>query len=329
MARSNNLFSPFKPKPWRPPIRSTHRYLRKGLLLLISLSLPLAAETSLWKISHGDSVLSLGGTIHILRESDYPLPAVYQWAFDRAGLIGFETDLRTIEDTSFRGRLLATARYPEGEDLGDHISPQAMQALRNRSRSAGIDLSTLLPFKPAVAMLSLMHLELRRLGVTANGVDEYFMRQADNRNKPILGLETGDQQIHFLTELGVGFESEFILHSLTEIQQLESMLDAMIEMWRSGDNARLEATFVTPLKQEYPGIYRALLLERNRNWVRQLEALLQTPEVELVLVGVAHLPGSDGLLEQLRLRGYLTEQLWNLPICPRDPQGNPLNPCLD
>ena len=37
----------------------------------------------------------------------------------------------------------------------------------------------------------------------------------------------------------------------------------------------------------YPGIYRSLLLERNRDWLRQLEALLRTNAVELVLVGVA------------------------------------------
>lgn len=298
-------------------------------MLLTFFSLPLAAETSLWKISHGDSTLYLGGTIHVLREADYPLPAVYQWAFDEADIIGFETDLRTIEDPNFQARLLAAARYPEGEDLSTHISARALQALGKRSQKAGIDPSALLPYKPAVAMLSLMHQELRRLGVTASGVDEYFMRQADALEKPIFGLETGDQQIRFLAELGVGLESEFILHSLIEIEQLETMLGEMIGMWRNGDNPRLEATFVTPLKQDYPGIYRSLLLERNQDWVTQLEALLQTSEVELVLVGVAHLPGTDGVLNQLRLRGYATEQLPDPVDCPAGQRTSAFHPCVD
>ncbi len=298
-------------------------------MLLTVFSLPSVAETSLWKISRGDSTLYLGGTIHVLRESDYPLPTAYQRAFDEAGIIGFETDLRTIQDATFQSRLLAAARYPDGEDLSTHLSARALQALRSWSQKANIDLAALLPFKPAVAMLSLMHLELRRLGVTARGVDEYFMRQAETQGKPILGLETGDQQIRFLAELGMGFESEFILHSLAEIEQLESMLVTMISMWRNGDNDGLEDTFVTPLQQEYPGIYRSLLLERNRNWVPQLEALLQTSEIELVLVGVAHLPGADGLLNQLRVRGYAIEQLADTTNCPGAPSGSPLHPCVD
>jgi uncharacterized protein YbaP (TraB family) len=299
------------------------------LLLLTVFSLPSAAETSLWKISGGDRTLYLGGTIHVLRESDYPLPTAYQRAFDEAGIIGFETDLRTIQDATFQSRLWAAARYPDGEDLSTHLSARARQALRSRSQKANIDLSALLPFKPAVVMLSLMHLELRRLGVTARGVDEYFMQQAETEGKPILGLESGDQQIRFLSELGVGFESEFVLHSLAEIEQLEPMLVEMIRMWRNGDNDGLEATFVTPLEQDYPGIYRSLLLERNRHWVPQLEALLQTSEVELVLVGVAHLPGVDGLLNQLRLRGYTVEQLPETANCPGGPADSPLHPCVD
>jgi uncharacterized protein YbaP (TraB family) len=127
----------------------------------------------------------------------------------------------------------------------------------------------------------------------------------------------------------VGFESEFVLHSLAEIEQLEPMLVEMIRMWRNGDNDGLEATFVTPLEQDYPGIYRSLLLERNRHWVPQLEALLQTSEVELVLVGVAHLPGVDGLLNQLRLRGYTVEQLPETANCPGGPADSPLHPCVD
>lgn len=289
------------------------------------LSLPLAAETSLWKVSQGDNILFLGGTIHVLRESDYPLPDAYQWAYDQASIIGFETDLRTITDTTFQTRLLAAARYPAGEDLSDHVSIEALQALQSQSEKAGINPAVLLPYKPAVAMFSLMRLELSRLGVTAGGVDEYFMLKADAQDKPIIGLETGDQQIQFLTELGVGFESEFILHSLTEIEQLESMLHQMIGMWRSGDNARLEATFVTPLQQDYPGIYRSLLLERNRDWVRQLEALLETTAVELVLVGVAHLPGNDGLLNQLQRRGYEVEQVQDTA----DRAGDPFHPRVD
>lgn len=280
-----------------------------ALLVLSGLSLSANAETSLWKISNKDSELFLGGTIHVLRDSDYPLPAAYQQAFEQAGLLGIETDLRDIENATFQQQLLAATRYPNGESLSDHLSAEALQALQDQCDKAGFDPASLLPYKPAIAMLSLMHHELNRLGVTAVGVDEYFMRQASAVDKPIMGLETAGQQLEFLADMGVGVESEFILHSIADIEQLESMLQEMVALWRSGDSARLEELFVTPLKQGYPAIYRSILLQRNQDWLRQIEAMLETPERELVLVGVAHFPGNDGLLHQLQLRGYTVEQL--------------------
>jgi uncharacterized protein YbaP (TraB family) len=53
----------------------------------------LYGETSVWKISSGDNVLYLGGTIHVLRESDYPLPEPFDAAFEQSDNIVFETSV--------------------------------------------------------------------------------------------------------------------------------------------------------------------------------------------------------------------------------------------
>jgi uncharacterized protein YbaP (TraB family) len=48
-------------------------------------------QTSVWKISNGNNVLYIGGTIHVLRESDYPLPEAFETAFENSTIIVFET----------------------------------------------------------------------------------------------------------------------------------------------------------------------------------------------------------------------------------------------
>ncbi len=59
----------------------------------------LYAETSVWKISKGDAITYLGGTVHILRESDYPLPEAFNEAFEQSSTIVFEiTDSNDILD---------------------------------------------------------------------------------------------------------------------------------------------------------------------------------------------------------------------------------------
>jgi uncharacterized protein YbaP (TraB family) len=49
------------------------------------------SETSLWKISNGKNTLYLGGTVHILRESDYPLPEAFNDVFEKSNIIVFES----------------------------------------------------------------------------------------------------------------------------------------------------------------------------------------------------------------------------------------------
>lgn len=286
-----------------------NRWPQIAAVLLLSLSsLGSLADTSLWKVSRDSHVLYLGGTIHVLRASDYPLPQAYQRAFDSASIVAFETDLRQINSSRFQQLLMSKARYPEGENLADYLSVEALQALQKYCDDSGISIEALLPYKPALAMLTMLSVELARHDITGSGVDNYFLQRADTSGKAILGLESAEQQLDFIVSMGRGQESEFILHSLQDLEQLNALLEQMIDAWRSGDTSSLDQLFVAPLAQQYPDMYQSMLLERNQAWLPKIEELLQTDATELVLVGVAHLVGDDGLLQQLTLRGYKIEQ---------------------
>jgi uncharacterized protein YbaP (TraB family) len=58
------------------------------------------------------------------------------------------------------------------------------------------------------------------------------------------------------------------------------------------------------MKTDFPALYRSLVVDRNRAWLPKVEAYLRTHPKELVLVGVAHLVGEDGVVQGLRKRGY-------------------------
>jgi uncharacterized protein YbaP (TraB family) len=83
----------------------------------------------------------------------------------------------------------------------------------------------------------------------------------------------------------------------------------MNQAWRSGDLRRLEATSAIPLRDDFPAIYQALLVDRNNAWMPQIVAMSKTAEIEFILVGALHLVGSDGLLSMLSSRGYQITQL--------------------
>jgi uncharacterized protein YbaP (TraB family) len=81
--------------------------------------------------------------------------------------------------------------------------------------------------------------------------------------------------------------------------------------WRAGDTENLFISGIKPMMEDYPKVYRSLLVERNNNWLPKIERLIQQPEEKFILVGALHLIGQDGLLQQLKNRGYQVQQYKN------------------
>jgi hypothetical protein len=63
------------------------------------------------------------------------------------------------------------------------------------------------------------------------------------------------------------------------------------------------------MRAESPEIYDELIVQRNQNWMPELEKLMRSDPVEFVLVGAGHLAGKDGLIAALQARGCAVEQI--------------------
>jgi hypothetical protein len=55
--------------------------------------------------------------------------------------------------------------------------------------------------------------------------------------------------------------------------------------------------------QNFPRLYHALVTDRNRRWMPQIERLLKADQNYLVIVGALHLVGDGGLLQLARADG--------------------------
>nr|WP_232365178.1 TraB/GumN family protein [Salinimonas marina] len=83
----------------------------------------------------------------------------------------------------------------------------------------------------------------------------------------------------------------------------------MKDQWRAGDMQALHDTAMGDVAEQYPQVYDDLLVNRNHNWIPKIEAMMKSPEVELVLVGTLHMPGNEGVLALLKQKGYTLTQL--------------------
>ena len=81
-----------------------------------------------------------------------------------------------------------------------------------------------------------------------------------------------------------------------------------MKAWREG-NTDFLANTVHSEYRDFPAMADRLLGVRNRNWIPKLEQFLRSGQTYFVIVGVAHLGGSDGVLALLKSRGYNVQQL--------------------
>jgi len=280
-----------------------------GILLVLCACTFATAESSVWKAQNKDSIIYLGGTFHILRDSDFPLPSEFEKAYQASDRVAFETDMSAIQDPSTQQKILAKSMYSDGSTLASHLSPKAYKQLKSFCDANGVPLQALSKFKPGLVMTTLALLELTKLEVHHKGVDAFFYEQAQKDHKTINALESVDDQIDFLVSMADGMEDDFVLRSIEEMRSMSDFFEKMATAWRKGDVGSLEELMVSDLKKQQPLLYQRLIVDRNRSWLPFIDAQRKSPRPIFILVGAAHLVGPDGLIAELKKRGYRVNKL--------------------
>ncbi|MEM8564009.1 MAG: TraB/GumN family protein [Pseudomonadota bacterium] len=269
------------------------------------------AESSVWKVSSGSDYFYLGGTIHLLAADDYPLPKEFDSAYNDAQTIVLETDISAVNSPDFQAQLMAAMSYDDERTLASVLEPQVFKDLEQFMASRQIPSLGFFAIQPWGVMLLVTMMEYQRMGLLPGyGVDLHFNNRALADNKPILGLETAEEQLSFLASMGEVDPNMMVKNTLQDLERLPEFVDLMKASWRSGDlEALSEYGLVEQMKADAPELYATLISRRNDAWMAQLPGLLARNDVMFVLVGAMHLNGPDGMLNQLRERGYEVSQL--------------------
>jgi uncharacterized protein YbaP (TraB family) len=291
------------------PMESILRFCAVSVCMAVLSISPAIADTSVWSVRSGDNVIYLGGTVHLLRPGDYPLPDEFEEAYQASSELYFETDIAAMGDLSVQAQMLQQLTYSDDRSLRTVLSDEAYTALSAYTQTAGLPIVMLEKFKPGLLISTLQILVFQSMGFTPQGVDAFFHTRAVADGKAEGQLETVQEQIGFIAAMGEGNDSEFILLSLKDLTETGNVIDGMIGAWRSGDAQGLSELFVEDMKVEAPALYDTLLLERNLKWIPQIHRMLQDADTEFVLVGAAHIVGENGLLDLLSQEGYEINQL--------------------
>jgi uncharacterized protein YbaP (TraB family) len=256
-----------------------------------------------WKVTSATGgTLFLGGSVHALRRSDYPLPVPYQRAFDTSARLIFETDPKTMEAAS-KG-LVKAGQYPKGDSLKNHVDPRTYAYVRRFFALYGIPEQKFNTYRPWLidVMLEAPPTENYKLGV-----EQFLKERAQTAHKPIAGLESVQQHIAPFVGLNDREGEALLLIHFINMGRTDFGSGDILTPWRRGDADAL-ARLMRDSFRDFPAFADRIIAQRNRQWIPKIEEYIKSGQICFVVAGAGHMGGGDGIVALLRSRGYTVEQ---------------------
>ena len=274
----------------------------------------------LWKVSDENSSVYLLGSIHFADLSFYPLDSVIVNAFDRSDELAVELDIgdstvlmESIRLSSELGEL------KDGNTLDMILPKDVLYSLDSLCLSWYISSDLFFGYNPWTAAMNLSAVALQRMKFDARlGIDLFFLTRA-RETKKIISLESVEDQVNVFT--GKGFPDSIGIFYLKNVIQEVALLDSSIAVfkraWKTGNDSLFRMA-MNMRTGEYSHSDSLLLktvnefiyVSRNRKMAESVETFLAENRSVFVVVGAAHLVGSEeNVIEILRRKGMTVEQL--------------------
>ncbi len=283
--------------------------MRNLIFLLIGfITSSATAQTTVYKVSKDRRVIYLGGTVHLLRAQDYPLPDEFDLAYNDAEVVTFETDTKVLQDRNIAQKLMLKGMYQDDRTLKTVLADTTYAKLEAAFDEYNLPIAMMQKMKPALAITTLSAMNMQAVGMSAQGVDMYFTNKAIADKKEIQQLESVEVQLEKMTSMGDGDENAFVNYSLNSMDEMQDEMDQLIENWKTGASDKMEEE-ITKMKSAYLDTYTSLMADRNNSWMPKILSYLESGTKAFVLVGSLHLYGPDGLISLLKQQGYKVEKL--------------------
>ena len=277
-------------------------------LFLCATSTHAAERHILWSLQGKTNKVYLLGSVHLLKESE-ALPAAIDSAYADAEALVMEIDMDDLDPAQMQQAVMELAAQPPDQSLQQQLGAPTYEKFATEARALGLDPAMLDRFRPWFAAITLVQVQLMKMGFDPeSGVERRLTRRATADKKPIQGLETVREQLEIMARLPEKQQREFLLYSVEDAERMATEVDELLGAWRNGDAAAM-AKLLQEGFDEYPDLYRPLTVERNRKWMPQIEALLNARDDYLVVVGALHLVGRESVIDLLERKGHKVKQL--------------------
>jgi uncharacterized protein YbaP (TraB family) len=262
-----------------------------------------------WAIRGAHNTVYLAGSIHLLPEADAALPPGFAHAYADSARLVMEIDLGKLDSSEALATLLQHGGMAQGTSLREVAGATRYARASAAATALGLPDAVLDHEAPWMVGLQLTELEYAHLGFDPEqGVEQQLLRRALADHKSTAGLESLADEMSVFEALTPAAQLRFLDMVLDDLDDNGNETRTVLAAWRRGDATQLAALLATEYRS-FPALYDALVMDRNRHWLPQIERLLAGDENCLVVVGALHLVGRGGLLELLRAHAHPATQL--------------------
>jgi hypothetical protein len=273
----------------------------------------------IWKATAlGGQEMFLFGSIHAAAAELYPLPAAIMEAFESCDYLAVEVDMIAFEnDFAAQMAMMSALMYSDertvADEIGSELHERAKAVMAGLEPEIGIPLEMLDGFKPFFWMQMFMAAMIERAGLSADhGLDAFFLREAVKRGMEILEVESVEMQLEAMLGFSPPLQAALI-EGYLDMDEGVAGLKELYELWKKGDRQAIEALFAADtddMPKELADEYiDAMLTQRDLGMVAAAERYMSEGKKVFYVVGLAHMVGDNGIVEQLKRKGYKVERL--------------------
>lgn len=268
------------------------------------------AKSFMWEARSDSSTVYLLGSIHMGKDTMYPLKPVIEESFKKSKVLAVEINISDMNASDFADDF----QYKDGKTLKTELSDSLYKKFEESFQKIGGSIAFFNKFKPSVLIQTLSLLSLSKAGYKANlGVDMYFLKKAKDDKKEIVELEKVEDQLNLLLGDGETDTSEkYLYYSLCELETTVKTIDSLLYAWLEGDAERMDKLIKLNEGENegYDSLMKKMLDDRNYKMTEKVEEMLSKNNIYFVIVGSAHLVGETGIVNLLMKTGkYKIKQL--------------------
>jgi uncharacterized protein YbaP (TraB family) len=256
------------------------------------------SDALLWKVSKaGSSSSYIFGTIHVSDPEITNLPEAVKSALINSDTFVMEA-LPNPEDVLTLSQMMF---YMDGTTLSEFLDDELFLRTATVLSEFQLPIEAVAIMRPWAAFLMMnypadntMPLDLKLLEI------------AISQGAKTAGLETLSEQGAVFSEMALNDQLRLLLDTVCNYNLVAQGIEEMKQFYLEKDlNGLLAASAQHPYADEplYKDLNKRLLTDRNKLMIDRMQPFLQKGDA-FIAVGALHLPGDDGIIENLNQQGY-------------------------